>query len=58
MTRRVPFTAAEKESLAWFGDEVTLRWILVHMIEETTRHAGHMDIIRELIDAATGDHPK
>jgi hypothetical protein len=26
------------------------------MIEETARHAGHMDILRELIDGATGDH--
>ena len=41
---------------AWFGDEVTLRWVLIHMIEETARHAGHMDILRELIDGASGDH--
>jgi hypothetical protein len=34
---------------------VSLRWILVHMIEETARHAGHADILRELIDGATGD---
>jgi hypothetical protein len=34
---------------------VSLRWILVHMIEETARHAGHADIIRELIDGVTGD---
>jgi len=33
---------------------ITLRWILVHMIEETARHAGHADITRELIDGATG----
>jgi hypothetical protein len=33
----------------------SLRWILVHMVEETARHAGHMDIIREQIDGATGD---
>ena len=33
----------------------TLRWILVHMIEETARHAGHADITRELIDGSTGD---
>ena len=33
---------------------VTLRWILVHMIEETARHAGHMDILRELTDGRTG----
>jgi hypothetical protein len=35
--------------------EVTLRWILVHMIEETARHAGHLDILRELTDGRTGD---
>jgi uncharacterized damage-inducible protein DinB len=32
-----------------------LRWILVHMVEETARHAGHMDILREQIDGAMGD---
>ena len=34
-----------------------LRWILVHMIEETARHAGHADIVRELIDDTTGYLP-
>lgn len=42
---------------AWFGDRVSMRWVLIHMIEETARHAGHMDIVRELIDGATGDQP-
>ncbi|MBX7547500.1 DinB family protein [Streptomyces sp. NPDC004232] len=42
---------------AWRDITVSLRWTLVHMIEETARHAGHMDILRELIDGATGDHP-
>ena len=32
----------------------TLRWILTHQIEEIARHAGHMDITRELIDGQTG----
>ncbi|MEU1998112.1 DinB family protein [Nocardia gamkensis] len=32
----------------------TLRWALTHMIEETGRHAGHADILRELIDGTTG----
>ena len=36
------------------GSTVTMRWTLVHMIEETGRHAGHADIIRERIDGATG----
>lgn len=31
-----------------------VRWALVHMIEETGRHAGHADILRELIDGGTG----
>ncbi|HEY3723832.1 MAG TPA: DUF664 domain-containing protein, partial [Acidimicrobiia bacterium] len=37
------------------GDEVTLRWILVHMIEETARHVGHLDLIVEALDGRTGD---
>lgn len=41
---------------SWYGPQVSLRWVLIHMIEETARHAGHMDILRELIDGATGDH--
>jgi hypothetical protein len=32
----------------------SMRWALVHMIEETGRHAGHADILRELIDGRTG----
>jgi uncharacterized damage-inducible protein DinB len=40
----------------WPSDrsEVTLHQILVHMIAETHRHAGHADIVRELIDGAVG----
>ena len=41
---------------AWSGETVSMRWVLIHMIEETARHTGHMDILRELIDGATGDH--
>jgi uncharacterized damage-inducible protein DinB len=36
------------------GPPVTLRWVLMHLLEETARHAGHADIIRELIDGGTG----
>jgi uncharacterized damage-inducible protein DinB len=35
--------------------EHTLRWILVHLIEETARHNGHADILREMIDGSTGE---
>jgi Protein of unknown function (DUF664) len=31
-----------------------LRWVLSHLLEETARHAGHADILRELIDGSTG----
>ncbi|MDP9225083.1 MAG: DinB family protein [Actinomycetota bacterium] len=37
------------------GEEFSLRWILVHMIEEYARHNGHADLIREATDGATGD---
>lgn len=32
----------------------TLRWMLIHMVEETARHVGHMDTIRELLDGEKG----
>ena len=40
----------------WWGDdrEVTLHQILVHMVTETHRHAGHADIVREMIDGRAG----
>ena len=40
----------------WSGSEaMTLRWVVLHMIEETARHVGHADLIREAIDGATGE---
>ena len=39
-------------------NERSLRWVLIHMIEETARHAGHMDIIRETLDGTTGYLPE
>ena len=46
-TGRVPWWPPER-------GEVTLHRILVHMIAETSRHAGHADIVRKLIDGAAG----
>lgn len=40
------------------GVSRSLRWIVGHMVEETARHAGHADIVRELIDDNTGYMPK
>ncbi|MFG1704435.1 DinB family protein [Nonomuraea sp. M3C6] len=41
------------------GDEINdLRGIVLHMIEETARHAGHLDVVRELLDGKTGLGPR
>jgi hypothetical protein len=37
------------------GEPFTLRWVLVHMIEEYARHNGHADLIRQSIDGAVGE---
>ncbi|MFJ6770178.1 DinB family protein [Kitasatospora sp. NPDC091257] len=36
------------------ADSVSLRWILVHLIEEYARHNGHADLLRECVDGVTG----
>lgn len=36
------------------GPPVSLRWVLLHLLEETARHAGHADILRELADGTVG----
>jgi uncharacterized damage-inducible protein DinB len=43
-----------KGELSWRAEPVTLRWILFHLIEETARHNGHIDILREMADGVTG----
>ncbi|MEU4442181.1 DinB family protein [Actinosynnema sp. NPDC050801] len=42
--------------VAFRGDkQLSVRWVLIHMIEETGRHAGHLDVVRELLDGVTGE---
>lgn len=36
------------------GKDYSLRWIMIHMIEEYARHLGHADLIRQRIDGVTG----
>ncbi|KQV17337.1 MULTISPECIES: DinB family protein [unclassified Kitasatospora] len=36
------------------GKQINLRWIILHLIEETARHNGHLDLLRELADGTTG----
>ena len=40
--------------LAWRAEPVSLRWVLFHLTEETARHNGHLDILRELADGGRG----
>lgn len=58
-SRAIVEAAPSLDELSRTTDEhrgnVSLRWILVHMIEETARHAGHLDLMREQIDGRTGD---
>ncbi len=44
------------QGVPWFPKDIdawNVRWVLLHLIEETARHAGHSDIVRESIDGAT-----
>ncbi|XAS74917.1 DUF664 domain-containing protein [Dermatophilaceae bacterium Sec6.4] len=36
------------------GEAFSLRWVIIHLIEEYARHVGHVDLIREAIDGETG----
>ena len=45
---------ASRGTLSWRAEPVTLRWVLLHLIEETARHNGHIDILREMADGVTG----
>jgi uncharacterized damage-inducible protein DinB len=58
-SRRAAATADSLDQLSVFkGDndwQFSLRWVLLHLIEETARHAGHADLLREAIDGAVGE---
>jgi uncharacterized damage-inducible protein DinB len=44
------------KGVPWYPDDVeawSVRWVLLHLVEEIARHAGHADIVRESIDGAT-----
>jgi uncharacterized damage-inducible protein DinB len=44
----------DRLKVARHGGYPSMRWLLLHMIEETARHAGHLDILREQFDGSTG----
>ena len=48
--------ALDRTYPAWDGrEQVTLRWLLTHLVEEYARHNGHADLLRELVDGRTGE---
>ena len=58
-SRQAAASAASLDQLSAFkgndGWQFTLRWVLLHLIEETARHAGHADLLREAIDGSIGE---
>jgi uncharacterized damage-inducible protein DinB len=58
-SRRITADARDLDQLsvstAVGGKPFTLRWLLLHLIEETARHAGHADLLREAIDGTVGE---
>ena len=59
-SREVVARAADPDQLSVGSSSLTgrrwdLRWVLLHMIEETARHAGHADLLREAIDGRVGE---
>jgi hypothetical protein len=48
---------ASLDDLSLDGRGFSLRWIVLHLIEETSRHLGHIDLLRESADGAVGEEP-
>jgi Protein of unknown function (DUF664) len=53
-SRRIAADHALDDTGVRHGEECSLRWIYVHMIEEYARHNGHADLIREMVDGQVG----
>lgn len=58
-SRRVVSAATDLDQLSVrplrTGQRFSLRWVLLHLIEETARHAGHADLLREAVDGRVGE---
>ena len=55
ITARHDLSDRTTREVPWLGRHPSVRWILMHMIEETARHNGHLDIYRELLDGQVDD---
>lgn len=57
IARTLPLEQLTVHHSATYGP-MSLQWVLLHMIEETARHLGHADVMRQSIDGATGVNPE
>ncbi|MFC9328731.1 DinB family protein [Kitasatospora sp. NPDC057015] len=48
-------SAGDRAARSVDGEEHTVRWLLSHVIQETARHVGHMDVLREMADGTRGE---
>ena len=56
VSRLIAEKAEELDCIAaWPDQPVSLRWIMIHMIEEYARHNGHADLLREQVDGSVGE---
>jgi hypothetical protein len=56
LTEQIVAAAADPSVPSASDERVSVRWVLLHLIKETARHAGHADIIRESIDGQRAGH--
>jgi len=53
--RRGPLTRAAATGGRFASDPPSVLWVCFHVLQEYARHAGHLDVVRELLDAQTGE---
>lgn len=54
-SRRILAALDLDHEVVWHTRRTNVRWVFLHLIEETARHNGHLDAVRELIHSATGE---
>jgi uncharacterized damage-inducible protein DinB len=54
LVAELPLDTLSLGKLTWRSEPLPLRWILFHLLEETARHNGHIDLLREMADGVTG----
>jgi uncharacterized damage-inducible protein DinB len=55
VSREIAAKLVLEDEVPFKDGSVNLRWVLIHLVEETARHAGHLDLLREMTDGLTGE---